>query len=180
MGSKGRVAVVANEFGAHRTAVVANKHPGLEEIFRNTRWADAEPRVGVTVPEALAVIKARLRASGQVLKRIPSPRELGGLRGGNGSWPNIVHTIQDWGAYTAKAQRPARPTARELDDLDEVLGWLLRLDEENRTVAHACMVTSLRKAAAADPRGRSHVAMDKAFDRACAAILEHLLRDAAG
>lgn len=77
-------------------------------------------------------LRQRLQEAAWALRRMPMPRH-GKPAGLQCAWPDIV---QEWTAYgwsLAHAPR-TRPSPEEITRLDEVLGWLWLLSEDQRFV----------------------------------------------
>lgn len=147
------VVVIGNEFGPQRVA--EHRECAPVEVFEAKLLCDKD--------QAAVLIKARLKAAGETLRKIERPRELRGLAGEVASWPAIRHELNDEGNWSTRRVK-IRPTAAELSELDEVLVWLLWLDADTRPVVFGQMLgISYRKLSALDPKRRSKSTMAKVF-----------------
>ncbi len=126
---------------------------------------------------AKRAIKARLRAMGETAGRLEYPRELLQLMAKVSGMPQVVRERYD---YPDPDSRPKlRPTARQLSEMDEVLGWLLWLDPDTRTIVAAFgFGFSLRKTARYDRKGQSHMTIQKKLEAGIAEILGRLREQA--
>jgi hypothetical protein len=81
-----------------------------------------------------AAVRGRLESAVDVLDRLWISLGPAGIRP---SWPPIVRTtIESYGWHAANA-RPAPPQGREIDEMDEALGWLVWLDGRDQKVVWA-------------------------------------------
>ena len=80
-------------------------------------------------------LRQRLQEAAYVLRRMPMPRH-GKPAGLQAAWPEIV---QEWTAYGWSLARSPRlpPTPDEISRLDQVLGWLWLLTEDQRMILWA-------------------------------------------
>jgi len=80
-------------------------------------------------------IRARLEEAADTLRRLPMPREMGGLRGGKSTMPDYVQSAQEAYGYTQAEAPRIPPSAEAIDRMDEALAWLRWLPErEGRLV----------------------------------------------
>ena len=154
-----KVKILDNEFGQHRRA--RTRSPG---ITRRARPARSHTDEHLDVRKAL---EARLKEAGAILPRVPAPAELHRLAGVVATWPTMIHSREDHAAWTVTRTRPASPSGRELDRLDQVLGWLFVLDAERRSIVFAKMIGyGSRRIAAVDPQGRSASSIGRIYQAA--------------
>lgn len=101
----------------------------------DTREPDpVDPRE--TTLRAFDRIKGRIRAAGVTLKRLPGVNSLNDLEGARSQLAQ----------YVAAEGGPRRPRGKEIDQLDEVLLWLLPLPTKERKILSAYMLgLSLRR-----------------------------------
>lgn len=119
-------------------------------------------------------IKVDLRAAGSTLKRMLPPPELAQLYGRLAAWPQIVHDVTEHALYTPRRSKPARPSPREIDDLDRVLVWFLWLVGDQRVIVSAWSLgNSFRAIARVDPKGRCWQRIYQMYD---AGITQLVLR----
>jgi len=204
-----RVAVTGHEFGADRRAVhvpAPPAHPGgagvtpanAPEARRHPVVAEA-PGKSVNVDafdrrDARARVEAQLRRAGNTLENLPRPREFLWLRGPSGVWPDLLpseaerlelerehEAARRRGERRHEPPRPAAPGPRDIDELDQVLRWLLEfLDVDQRAVVLGkALGHGFRRIAQADPRRRSHATLAKIYGRAVGRIMQQLVTEVA-
>lgn len=123
-------------------------------------------------------ISERIEEAGRTLRGSPMPREVLGLAKAVGSWPDMVRNPAEAYGYDKAVVRRVPPTAEQLDRLEQVLGWLLKLPADQRPIVAAKMHGfSFGKMAAIDPNGRSPEVLRKAYWRAINYILGELVDD---
>lgn len=89
-------------------------------------------------------IKHRLESAGKTLLSLPMPIN-GAPQADRSHWPDIVRTYQEWFTAQVMADRDnleemlagrnavrVRPQQKQLDELDEVLGWLWYIKDSKR------------------------------------------------
>ncbi len=116
--------------------------------------------------------KARLMEAADALKRL-SMRGIkpGGVRA---QWPDIVHRVEEAYGWTAERLRPAIPSPAQITRMDEAIGWLLWLGEEERKIVWArSMGLSWRRIE--DMDGRSIRTLQTLFTAALRRILSRRL-----
>lgn len=118
-------------------------------------------------------IEETIKRAGRTLKRLPPPKELTWLKGNGSSWPKVIRDFADLIGNEAEwkrrrqAPRVGGATHAEIAELDTVLGWLVRLDPDERFVAMGKMVgLGFRRIARRDRAGRSHTTLAKIYDLA--------------
>lgn len=79
-----------------------------------------------TEPWTVDEVVNRLREAGDTVRRLPKPR--GPAAYGSG-WPDVVRDAREAYGYTEGRIRPAAPTPRSIDRLDEVFGWFTYLED---------------------------------------------------
>lgn len=125
--------------------------------------------------DARAWVVGRLGEAGQILRRCTLPKELAALAGKASSWPDVLYDRSEHAAWAKAPPRPVRPGAGELRDLDEVLGWLLWLDDVERPIVFAKMIGfGFRRIAVVDPRGRDRTTLARVFSAAADKIVGRL------
>ncbi len=72
------------------------------------------------------LVEARLREAAETLRRLPLARP----RGYFTAWPEPVRSVSEAHGYTPARLRPPPPPPAAIDRLDEVLGWMGWLDDE--------------------------------------------------
>lgn len=70
-------------------------------------------------------IVCRIREAGDTVRRLPRPR---GPAGYSSGWPDVVRDVRDAYGYTPSQIRPAAPTPRAIDRMDEVFTWFRFLE----------------------------------------------------
>ena len=156
--------VHANEFGTARRATPAAQAAPAP--------APAAPAAPVPLHDA---VKGRLAAAGDVLWRVGQPVGLAALKGGSGSWDDVVHERTDHGAWDRGRPPLSAPTAAELSALDEVFDWLLWLTEEERPIVFARMCgVSYRKLSRRDPKRRSYRTLQRIYESGITRIVTNL------
>lgn len=88
--------------------------------------------IDVEAEQRIAVAQARIDEAADTLRRLPRH----GLfpDGTRSFWPDVVRKRQEAYGYDQVQVRPAAPTGREIDRLDEVLAVILKLDHRHRVV----------------------------------------------
>lgn len=157
------VVIKANEFSPYGQAVHVAAPPRLS------------PDEDVELMLIRKVVKARLKDAGGVLVRCPQPPELSKLYGAGGSWPQIIHSRNDQGAWRGVRLCPTPPTAEEISRMEEVLGWLLWLDDGPRPIVFACMFFGFRKVARRGQKRCSHETVRRTYERGISIIAGRLL-----
>lgn len=112
--------------------------------------------------------KARMAEAADALRRL----SMHGLKpsGLRSQWPDIVHRVEEAYGWTGERMRPARPTPAQITRMDEAIGWLLWLDEDERKVVWArAMGLSWRRIE--DMDGRSTRTLQTLFAAALRRIL---------
>ena len=112
--------------------------------------------------------KARLIEAADALRRLNMLGiKPGGLRA---QWPDVVHRAEEAYGWTAERMRPPRPSPAQITRMDEALGWLLWLDDDQRKIVWArCMGLSWRRIEDID--GRSIRTLQNLFATALRLIL---------
>ncbi|HXV24173.1 MAG TPA: DUF6362 family protein [Alphaproteobacteria bacterium] len=139
--------------------------------FRPARRAEAKCQGGLGMVEAapdLENTKARLIEAADALRRLNMLGiKPGGLRA---QWPDVVHRAEEAYGWTAERMRPPRPSPAQITRMDEALGWLLWLDDDQRKIVWArCMGLSWRRIEDID--GRSIRTLQNLFATALRLIL---------
>lgn len=90
--------------------------------------------------ESYRDVRDRIAEAGRSLRGLRIPRELGALRGGRVCWPDPPPEY--WMQYGREAAtyRPLPPTAAEIDRMEEVLSWLMWLNDDQRKFVGAWMM----------------------------------------
>lgn len=128
-----KTVVEANEFGAFRVA-----KPCGEGAVPVAGRADAKG----------SNVDRRLAEAGRILRRLPYPKELAALARTGGAWPgmkpahvDMVDAQFELDKQGARAvTKPAGLSGDEIDRFDEVMGWLLKLPVDDRTIAFMRML----------------------------------------
>ena len=121
------------------------------------------------------VVMSWLSRAGRTLRRLPRPDEAR-LSGLASNWPQILHSRDEHNAWETPRVSPARPSRREIDELDAVLDWLIGLDAEVRPVVLAKMLGfGFRRIARLDPHRRSFKTLARVYDRAVTDLVAHAL-----
>lgn len=90
---------------------------------------------------ARAEIAERIEDAWATLRRMPDRERdllLSGERGQK--WPLMVHTAAEHAAWKPMKMRRPPPTARQIDNMHEVMDWLLQLAKQQRDFAKAVWV----------------------------------------
>ena len=82
----------------------------------------------------------------------------------------MVHRVEDAYGWTAERLRPARPTPAQITRMDEAIGWLLWLAEDERKVVWA-RATGMSWRRIEDMDGRSTRTLQNLFASALRRIL---------
>jgi len=90
---------------------------------------------GIVAPWTTDDIRERLRTAARTIQRLPLPRH-GKPATMHAGWPEVV---QDWLAYGWQDARAPRivPSAAQISQLDETLGWLHWLTRDQRMILWA-------------------------------------------
>lgn len=80
---------------------------------------------------ALVEIRARLEEAADTLRRLPYPREYAALKGGQSTMPEYVRNAVEAYGYNDAEPPKIRPSAEAIDRMDEALGWLRWLPEQD-------------------------------------------------
>ena len=112
--------------------------------------------------------KARMSEAADALRRLC----MNGLKpsGLRAQWPDIVHRVEEAYGWTAERMRPARPTPAQITRMDEAIGWLLWLEEDERKVVWA-RATGMSWRRIEDMDGRSTRTLQNLFASALGRIL---------
>lgn len=73
-----------------------------------------------TEPWTQDEVVRRLREAGDTVRRLPKPR---GPIGFGSGWPDVVRDAREAYGYTEGRLRPAAPTPRAIDRMEEVFTW---------------------------------------------------------
>lgn len=130
-------------------------------------WKDGPAAVGAETgyDDVLGV----LRAAGDVLKKLPVPREVAGMERVC-AVVEVIRDRSDHGAWNKETETRRRPTSAELDVLDRVLVWLLWLDAAERKVVW-CYMIGLGVRRTAQEIGLSKSQCHRVLQRAVAQIV---------
>lgn len=92
--------------------------------------------------KTLDEIEADLREAVRILRRTPFEKNSRPVHL-RAAWPDVVREAADAYGYTKVRCRGGLPSPRELDRMDEVLGWLFWVEGSTRTVlfGRACDVS---------------------------------------
>jgi hypothetical protein len=112
--------------------------------------------------------KARMTEAADALRRLSMHvLKPSGLRA---QWPDIVHRVEEAYGWSAERTRPARPTPAQITRMDEAIGWLLWLKEDERKVVWA-RATGMSWRRIEDMDGRSTRTLQNLFASALRRIL---------
>lgn len=115
------------------TVIRAARLPG--EVIGHRRIGRGAPAPEPVEPAATSVpafdtVKARIRAAGETLRRMPSPPDLSSLQSARS---HLRRYVAD------DARRTGPPRAKDIDRMEEVIEWLFMIDDEPRMILSAFM-----------------------------------------
>ena len=123
--------------------------------------AEVDVAEATSVP-AFDIVKRRLRAAGQTLRRLEAPREIAALG----------RVRSQLGRFCPEAPI-LRPSTRQISQCEECLDWVFGLDGENRRLCLAHMVGVSQRRLARE-LGCSHTAIQKRYAVCVRLIVERL------
>lgn len=94
---------------------------------------------------AMAIVRAeiasRIEEAWDTLRRMPD-RDRAFLRTVGQKWPEMIHSADEHAGWKKRPTRRPPPTARQIDRMDEVLDWMLKLAHQETkfsdAVWHCC------------------------------------------
>lgn len=193
-----KAAVTGNEFGSDRRGVVVegtafefNTQAQVILVKRDGR-VSRPPRPdwleGGTDASRRREISEQIGRAGLTLRNTAMPAEYWCLLGAMMKWPDVVPSAAERvelerdleaaravGLRKAGRTRPAAPSGKALDDLDDVLWWILWLEPEARfVVVRKMMGLGARRIARIDPLRRSKSVIDRVYRAGLDNILSRL------
>jgi hypothetical protein len=94
-------------------------------------WDDGTAPGGTAADMRRCDIEAQLRRAGETLTKLPVPREVRGLEKVCG-YIEVIRDRTEHGAWDRPGATRRRPTSAEIAELDQVLGWIMGLDADER------------------------------------------------